>query len=161
MGPPALLPLRMKACWGFFSPWKILTASAGFEPTNLGTRGQHASSRPPKPLIKGFTLFICRLFVLEIKLLCSLCDYAVCLCVFSPHSVFKTSINESRYAYCATRAHSNALIFNSLGYKKESIDNSFRAWENLGCSAVAGIRRKWELCSKISCMSSPLCCHRT
>ena len=28
-----------------FSP-----ASAGFEPANLGTKGQHATSRPPKPL---------------------------------------------------------------------------------------------------------------
>ena len=27
------------------------TASAGFEPANLGTRGQHATPRPPKPLI--------------------------------------------------------------------------------------------------------------
>jgi hypothetical protein len=26
------------------------TASAGFEPTSLGTKGQHATSRPPKPL---------------------------------------------------------------------------------------------------------------
>ena len=32
---------------GFSSP---PTASAGFEPTNLGTKGQHATSRPPKPL---------------------------------------------------------------------------------------------------------------
>jgi hypothetical protein len=31
-----------------FSALKNPTASAGFEPTNLGTRGQHA--RPPKPL---------------------------------------------------------------------------------------------------------------
>ena len=37
MGPTALLPFRRKACSGFFfSPWKILTASAGFEPANLG-----------------------------------------------------------------------------------------------------------------------------
>ena len=28
------------------------TASAGFEPANLGTKGQQASSRPPKPLKK-------------------------------------------------------------------------------------------------------------
>ena len=48
MGPTALLPLRRKACWGFFNP-KNPTASAGFEPTNLGTKGQHATSRPPKP----------------------------------------------------------------------------------------------------------------
>jgi len=26
------------------------TASAGCEPANLGTKGQHATSRPPKPL---------------------------------------------------------------------------------------------------------------
>ena len=26
------------------------TASAGFEPANLGTKGQHATPRPPKPL---------------------------------------------------------------------------------------------------------------
>ena len=38
MGPTALLPLRRKA-------------SAGFEPANLGTKGQHATSRPPKPFI--------------------------------------------------------------------------------------------------------------
>ena len=41
MGPTALLPLRRKACCGFFRP-KNPTASAGFEPANLGTKGQHA-----------------------------------------------------------------------------------------------------------------------
>ena len=39
MGPTALLPLRRKAYWGFFRP-KNPTASAGFEPANLGTKGQ-------------------------------------------------------------------------------------------------------------------------
>ena len=34
----------------FYLPLKIPTASAGFEPTNLGTKGQHATSRPSKPL---------------------------------------------------------------------------------------------------------------
>ena len=33
-----------------FSALKNPTASAGFEPANLGTKGQHATSRPPKPL---------------------------------------------------------------------------------------------------------------
>jgi hypothetical protein len=47
MGLMALLPLRRKACWGFFCP-KNPTASAGFEPANLGTKGQHATPRPPK-----------------------------------------------------------------------------------------------------------------
>ena len=34
-----------------FFALKNPTASTGFEPTNLGTKGQHATSRPPKPLI--------------------------------------------------------------------------------------------------------------
>jgi hypothetical protein len=46
MGPTALLPLRRKACWGFFRP-KNPTASAGCETANLGTKGQHATSRLP------------------------------------------------------------------------------------------------------------------
>ena len=50
MGPTALFPLRRKACWGFFRP-KNPTASAGFEPANLGTKGQHATPRQPKPLV--------------------------------------------------------------------------------------------------------------
>ena len=50
MGPTALLPLRRKACWGLLRP-KNPTASAGFEPANLGTKGQHATPRPPKPIL--------------------------------------------------------------------------------------------------------------
>jgi len=34
----------------FFFALKNPTASAGFQPANLGTKGQHATSRPPKPL---------------------------------------------------------------------------------------------------------------
>ena len=49
MGPTALLPLWWKACWRFFRP-KNPKVSAGFEPANLGTKGQHATPRPPKPL---------------------------------------------------------------------------------------------------------------
>jgi len=47
MGPTALLPLRRKACWGFFRP---KNPTAGFEPANLGTKDQHASPRPLKPI---------------------------------------------------------------------------------------------------------------
>ena len=46
MGPTALLPLRRKAYCGFFRP---KNPTAGFEPANLGTKGQHATTRPPKP----------------------------------------------------------------------------------------------------------------
>ena len=34
-----------------FFALKNPTVSAGFEPSNLGTNGQHATSRPPTPLI--------------------------------------------------------------------------------------------------------------
>ena len=37
-------------CAADFFALKSLTASAGFELANLGTKGQHATSRPPKPL---------------------------------------------------------------------------------------------------------------
>ena len=36
-----------------FFALKNPTASAGFEPTNLGTKGQHATLRPPKPLVNN------------------------------------------------------------------------------------------------------------
>ena len=32
-----------------FFDFKNPTTSAGFEPANLGTKGQHATPRPPKP----------------------------------------------------------------------------------------------------------------
>ena len=38
-----------------FFALKNRTASAGFEPANLGTKGQHATPRPPKPLFFGVT----------------------------------------------------------------------------------------------------------
>ena len=41
---------------------RIFSASAGFEPANLGTKGQHATSRPLKPLkitvLQNATTFI-------------------------------------------------------------------------------------------------------
>jgi hypothetical protein len=44
MGQIILLPLRRKACWGFFfTSEKNPTASVGIEPANSGTRGQHAN----------------------------------------------------------------------------------------------------------------------
>ena len=49
MEQTALLALRRKACWEFFRPEKS-SSSVGFEPANLGTKGQHATCRPPKPL---------------------------------------------------------------------------------------------------------------
>ena len=59
MGPTALFPVRRKACWGFFFALKNPTASAGFEPANLGTKGQHASPRTSvsQKLNKSFTIY--------------------------------------------------------------------------------------------------------
>jgi hypothetical protein len=39
-----------------FFALKYPTASAGFEPANLGIKGQHATPRPPKPLSVDVTL---------------------------------------------------------------------------------------------------------
>jgi hypothetical protein len=46
MGQTALLPVRRKACCGFFRP-KNPTALAGFEPANSGT--SMLTTRPLKP----------------------------------------------------------------------------------------------------------------
>jgi len=62
MGPTALLPLQRKACWGFFHP-KNPTASAGFEPANLGTKGQHATPRPPNRSIQNYNFACCFVWV--------------------------------------------------------------------------------------------------
>ena len=38
----------------FFFALKNPTTSAGFEHANLGTRGQHATSRPPRPQVLDY-----------------------------------------------------------------------------------------------------------
>ena len=50
-----------------FFALKNPTASAGFEPENMGTKGQHATSRPPKPLSLTviWLAFLSKLFVSE------------------------------------------------------------------------------------------------
>ena len=44
------LSLPKEGVLGIFSAPKNPTASARFEPANLGTKGQHATSMPPVPL---------------------------------------------------------------------------------------------------------------
>ena len=72
MGPTALLPLRRKACWGFFRP-KNPTASAGFEPANLGTKDQHATPRPPKPTFLKMCLLCSRFIKKQARITETLC----------------------------------------------------------------------------------------
>ena len=43
------------------------TASVGFEPANLGTKGQHATPRPPKPLMRHYHQIITNLTGCEIS----------------------------------------------------------------------------------------------
>jgi hypothetical protein len=64
-------PSKGRCAEDFFT-LKNPTALAGFEPVNLGTKGQHATPRPPKLLISfGFRLFpkICFLFWYQDKVL--------------------------------------------------------------------------------------------
>jgi hypothetical protein len=48
--PQLYFPYEGRRAEDCFVALKNPTASAGFEPANLGTKGQHATSRPPKPL---------------------------------------------------------------------------------------------------------------
>ena len=48
-----------------FFALKNPTASAGFEPVNLGTKGQHVTSRPPKPLLPGFKPIIIQFIYIQ------------------------------------------------------------------------------------------------
>jgi hypothetical protein len=41
-----------------FFALKNPTASAEFEPANLGTKGQRATSRPPKPLCEELSVYV-------------------------------------------------------------------------------------------------------
>ena len=104
MGPTVLLPFRRKACWGFFRP------SAGFEPANLGTKGQHATPKPPKPLIH--TLYI--LFPVWLKFIIgNLILVLLNVCEFCENRIGKgewvllTRANEVTFvrAYCGTVWH--------------------------------------------------------
>jgi hypothetical protein len=54
-GQTALLPSEGRRAEDFYA-LKNSMASAGFEPANLGTKGQHATSRPPKALIYGLEI---------------------------------------------------------------------------------------------------------
>ena len=52
--PRLYFPSEGRRAEDFFAP-KNPTASAGFETANLGTKGQHATPRPPKPLTLTIT----------------------------------------------------------------------------------------------------------
>ena len=49
LGIPSLNSLPEDLCSGYLRPEKNPSTSAGFEPANLGSRGQHVTPRPPRP----------------------------------------------------------------------------------------------------------------
>jgi hypothetical protein len=57
MGPTAYFPTEGRRAEDFYA-LKNPTASAGFEPANLSTKGQHATPRPPKPHVSNFSVCI-------------------------------------------------------------------------------------------------------
>ena len=50
-GTNSFISLPKEGVLRIFFALKNLMASTGFEPANLGTKGQHAASRSPKPLV--------------------------------------------------------------------------------------------------------------
>jgi hypothetical protein len=59
-GTHSFTSLPKEGVLAIFFDLKNPTASAGFEPVTLGCKGQHAASRPPKPLIRAFSWYIKR-----------------------------------------------------------------------------------------------------
>ena len=91
MKPKALLPLRRKACWGFFRP-KNPTASAGFEPAKFCTKGQHATPRPPKPIRVYIYAFICVYTNFNMLMCIHWCYY----CIYSNNALIMDHIMDMR-----------------------------------------------------------------
>ena len=145
MGPTALLPLRRKAHWGFFCP-KNPTASSGFEPANLGAKGQHATSRPPKPLLRSIRL---RKYRMYLKYLNKFPEWA-------PHSKIRktfTSIYTRKHWVLAVEPQSpnlNLLDFYLSGTLHQSnlnavqnIRNLPRTFESLWHSMIRRVSTCW------------------
>ena len=66
----------------FYHP-KNPTALARFEPANLGTKGQHATPRPPKP---RYTIYMaCKIYSSRSKNLQILYNVYVCIIIQNAH----------------------------------------------------------------------------
>jgi hypothetical protein len=86
MGPTALSPSEGRRAEDFFA-LKNPTALAGFEPANLGTKGQHATSRPSKPLESTLTKVVPPQTGLShcfVTILIPICSVAKFMVVLSP-----------------------------------------------------------------------------
>ena len=65
-----------------FFALKSPTASAGFGPANLGTKGQHATSGPPKPLVYALYYRCSAHNSFNIRAVCGFVSSRMCSCVF-------------------------------------------------------------------------------
>ena len=103
-----------------FFTLKTPTASAGFEPANLGTRGQHATSRPPKPLSASMVLFCnYRIFLVnlsdfyEIQKVPSITIYwHLCIFIVRVYVFLLLSI----YSYCSSMYSLRCLCILTVVY---------------------------------------------
>ena len=77
-----------------FFALKNPTVSGGFEPANLGTKGQHATSRPPKPLRSDLPKELVVLYPGPRKIRCKSRELQICV-IWRPSQKiwwFKTSV---------------------------------------------------------------------
>jgi hypothetical protein len=89
----------------FFS-LKNPTTSGGFEPANLGTKGQHATTRPPKMILAICIILLCIIYKkTEINIYnrdCKVLNISVCISIFVLQCAF-LSISSSISPYHRTR----------------------------------------------------------
>ena len=134
MGPTALLPLRRKACL------KNPTASARFEPANLGTKGQHATSRPPKPLPLRLPLP----YPFQ-----SVCHFCLALSV-SPLLLHITSVLPLAFKILRRDGHNNMMIAKDRSPKK-------RQWEEMH-NKRTDVVRLWHSEDRVKVMRMGMYC---
>jgi hypothetical protein len=122
-----------------FFALKNPTASAGFEPSNLGTKGQHATSRPPKPIlfVLGRVLF---------SLSCEIWHHYYCLtfstkptdALVSKFILVQNSVSGSSY----THHQELATVHWTLVY----VIQDWRAWSSWNCSSILILQASCVTC---------------
>ena len=142
MGQTALLSFRRKACWGFFFALKNPTASAEFEPANLGTKCQQATSRPPKllpyvhiiyiyfqtsvPLSYSFIHYIqSHIKYTQTVQFCSLLQWVACFNEISPFILFHLLFKISSLHLCFGLCFKNDVSLSSHMYNISFLPHRF------------------------------------
>ena len=95
----------------FFRP-KNPKASAGFEPANLGTKGQHATHRPPKPM---YFMYMYLLYFMY-SLTCNISWNSKIMQIFSPECNAVSSFTSLKTLHSH---HCTADIYWSEGIQRD------------------------------------------